>query len=181
MEPVMRQGACAFTGHRPEKLPFSAAPGSAAFVQFVDVLDKAIYGAIECGYRHFITGMSRGMDLWAAGRVLYYKKTYPDVILEAAVPCPGQEKAWSFADKAVYEAVLAACDKVTVLSDHYYNGCMHARNRYMVSKATLLLAAYDPTVPGGTRYTVEYAKKQDVPVYNLLDPEISRRALEEKL
>lgn len=59
--------ACTFTGHRPEKMNASEA----------DVktwLEKEIKNAIDAGYTDFITGMQRGVDLWAAEILLRLKK-----------------------------------------------------------------------------------------------------------
>ena len=45
---------------------------------------------------------------------------------------------------------------------------MHQRNRYMVDRSSLLIAAYDGTA-GGTRYTVEYARSRGLQIINLFE------------
>lgn len=50
---------CTFTGHRPERLSF---PES----DVITWLEKEIRIAISKGYSTFISGMQRGVDLWAA-------------------------------------------------------------------------------------------------------------------
>ena len=67
---MVRERTCCFSGHRPEKMPFAANANSYAFQQFRNALTRTIYDAIHSGYNHFITGMSRGMDLWAAQEVI---------------------------------------------------------------------------------------------------------------
>jgi len=166
---IQRETTCAFTGHRPEKMPFPVADESDAFQTLLQRLDLTIRVSILKGYRHFITGMSRGLDLWAAQSIAYYKTIYPDITLEAAIPHPEQTRRWSTADKQLYSQILASCDKQTLISSAYVPGSMHARNRYMVDHASLLIAAFDPAVPGGTEYTVDYAQKKNVRVVNLLD------------
>lgn len=61
---------------------------------------------------------------------------------------------------------MAACDYETVVSARYASGCMYRRDRYMVDRASLVIAAFDGT-PGGTRYTVAYAMSRGVPVVDL--------------
>ena len=58
-EAVLRLHRCAFTGHRPERI-------RGMEVEIIAGLRKEILAAIEDGYTTFITGCSRGVDLWAA-------------------------------------------------------------------------------------------------------------------
>ena len=54
---------CTFTGHRPERLELPEK-------QVIQWLDEQIRQAINDGYTEFITGMQRGVDIWAAEAVL---------------------------------------------------------------------------------------------------------------
>ena len=65
-EAEMRSHLCCFTGHRPEKIGI---PDETV----IALLDKAISEAIQSGYRTFISGMARGVDIWAAEIVLKYR------------------------------------------------------------------------------------------------------------
>ena len=58
-----RRKRCCFTGHRPEKLKCDEATIKSA-------LSCGIDAAIQDGYRTFISGMTRGVDIWAAELVL---------------------------------------------------------------------------------------------------------------
>ena len=73
-----RQLTCCFTGHRPEQIP----------PQHVDAihwrLREQVERAVRDGYTHFISGMSRGIDLYAARIVLDIKEEHPSIRLEAA-------------------------------------------------------------------------------------------------
>lgn len=158
---------CCFTGHRPEKMPFSATAHSFAYHTFRRNLEFAVQQAILDGYRHFITGMSRGMDLWAAMCVLDFKRAYPGLTLEAAIPCPEQPSRWPAEDVRFYNLVLSRCDTRTVLSPRYTAGCMDKRNRYMVDHSSLLIAAFDGR-SGGTRNTCLYAERTGVRIHNIL-------------
>lgn len=52
---------------------------------------------------------------------------------------------------------------VTVISHEYTKNCLFARNRYIVQQADLLLACFDGQ-EGGTKKTVEYARRFGCPV-----------------
>ena len=62
--------------------------------------------------------------------------------------------------------LLAACDRVEVLEDHYSPGCMLRRNREMLRRAQLLISVYDGT-PSGTAATVRRAEQQGIEVLPL--------------
>ena len=47
-----------------------------------------------------------------------------------------------------------------MLQTQYTNGCLQKRNRYLVDNADIVLAVWNGT-PGGTEYTVSYAKKKE--------------------
>ena len=159
---------CCFTGHRPEKMPFSATAHSFAYHTFRRNLEFAVQQAILDGYRHFITGMSRGMDLWAAMCVLDFKRAYPGLTLEAAIPCPEQPSRWPAEDVRFYNLVLSRCDTRTVLSPRYTAGCMDKRNRYMVDHSDVVIAVWSGR-PSGTGKTVTYALAKGKPVV-VIDP-----------
>lgn len=54
-----RKKTVCFTGHRPEKL-------TASKDAVIHTLENAIEQAYQDGYRIFISGMARGVALWAA-------------------------------------------------------------------------------------------------------------------
>ena len=95
--------------------------------------------------------------------ILEMKQEWPEITLEAAVPCPTQTDGWSAPEQARWRRLLERCDYETMVQDHYSPGCMMRRNRYMVDHAAMLIAVYDGQ-GGGTRRTVEYALRRGVPV-----------------
>ena len=107
---------CAFTGHRPKGLGYPESDGRCTALK--EKLRSLIIRMIEKeGVTHFISGMARGVDLWAAQLVLELKKQNPDVKLLCAVPYENFEKRWSPAWRQCYHDVLAAADyKKSVLS-----------------------------------------------------------------
>ena len=83
-EAEKRKHRLCFTGHRPEKLHCGEATVCA-------ILEGSIDAAISDGFMTFISGMARGVDLWAALIVLRMKEKEPDVQLVCASPYPGFE------------------------------------------------------------------------------------------
>lgn len=160
--------SCCFTGHRPEKMLFLENKNSYEFLHFKNTLDRSIQEAICSGYCHFFTGMSRGMDMWAAQRVIRFREAYKNISLEAVIPFDGQDRGWQDADRDIYRRILSSCDKVTVLSPTYVPGSMYKRNRYMVDRSSLVIAAFNGSA-GGTRYTCKYAKAKGIKIINIFD------------
>lgn len=79
---------CAFTGHRPQRLPFGFDEEDRRCIRIKQALSKQIAHAVEKnGISKFISGMAQGIDLWAAEIVLELKEQYPQILLEAALPC----------------------------------------------------------------------------------------------
>ena len=136
---------CAFTGHRQVENNFDASR-----------FEQVLTAYIEEGYTTFLCGMAVGFDTIAAELVLKLKEKYPRIKLIACIPCEGQSKYFSPAEKVKYNGILQRCDEVKVLSESYYKGCMQARDRYMVDNCHLLIA-YKRVNSGGTYYTLNYA------------------------
>ena len=152
MEPM----SCCFTGHRAEKLPWRYDEQDPRCL----VLKKAIYDCIEAlyesGCRRYLCGMAEGCDLYFCEAVLALRAEHPDVVLEAAVPFPGQAERWPREAREKYARLLSECDEITVLSEGYAPGCMMKRNRYMVDHSDIVLTCYDGK-SGGTLNTLHYA------------------------
>ena len=152
-----------FSGYRPEKLPWGGDESDPRCA----VLKKRLYDAAESacaeGYRHFICGMARGVDLYACEAVLQLREKYRDVTVEAAFPCPSQPEGWPEEEQRRWHDLVDRCDYETVVQDHYDAGCMQRRNRYMVDHAAMLIAVHDGQ-SGGTRRTIEYALRRRLDV-----------------
>lgn len=162
---------CCFTGHRPQKLPWGGNEWDRrcmALKERILLLMRELYRE---GYRHFITGMALGIDTYCCEMVLKLKTEYNDVVLEAALPCRGQDSSWSRKDRERYRRLLEQCDLQTLVQEEYTKGCMYRRDRYMVSRAECVIGIYDGVSNGGTRVTLTYALEQqkEVKVIDLGD------------
>ena len=140
--------SCAFTGHRPQNLPFGFREDDERCTALKETLKKQIISLItDENVTHFISGMALGVDMYAAEIVLELKKTYPAITLESAIPCETQAAKWNAAMRERYYGIAAQCDKETLLQTHYTPDCMDKRNRYMVDHADYIIAV--------TRYSLK--------------------------
>ena len=155
--------SCCFTGHRPAKLPWGTDEGDERCLRLKARLREVIARAVEDGYTHFICGMARGVDTYCGEITLALRAQYPEITLEAAIPCPSQPEGWTPEQQARWQALVERCDYETVVQDHYSAGCMQRRNRYMVDHARRLIAVFDGQ-EGGTRRTVEYAMRRGLEI-----------------
>lgn len=153
---------CAVTGMRPHKLPFRE--GDEQHSRLMEAMENAIRDAIADGYTEFLSGGAMGPDLWFAETVHRLKCEYPHIRLMYILPCETQANRWTEAWRDRYFNLLAASDDVICVSHPYTPTCMHERNRALVDRSSLLFAVHDGLSAGGTKYTVEYAQKQGVPV-----------------
>lgn len=88
--------SCAFTGHRPQNLPFGFREDDERCIALKETLKKQIISLItDENVTHFISGMALGVDMYAAEIVLELKKTYPGITLESAIPCETQAAKWN--------------------------------------------------------------------------------------
>lgn len=163
--------ACAYTGHRPEKLPFGNNENDPRFKMMKQKLMCETLELIRNGVTTYIVGMARGVDMWAAELVLQLKLLKPDdnIQLCAVIPYDRQSLSWSPKEKARYNEILEKADKVEYISHDYYNGCLQKRNRYMVDNATHLIAVYDGIQGGGTKQTIDYARKKGLNI-TIIEP-----------
>ena len=152
---------CCFSGHRPEKLNISK-------TEATELLNLAIEKAISDGYTTFISGMARGIDLWAAEIIIRKRNMGENIKLICIPPYKGFEKNWSFDNKNTYNEILKSADFVKFMQEKYTPDCFHNRNRYMVDHSSMLIAAYNDE-PGGTKNTIVYAFSQDLKIINILN------------
>ena len=162
-EERVRFVVCAFTGHRPHKLPWGhneQEPGCLAVKQ---MLDRRLQEAYTLGCRTFLCGMAQGCDTYFAEAVLALRQEKPDVALVAMIPWPGQADGWKPEARLRYERLCAACDRVEILEPAYSHGCALRRNSAMVRRAQVLISVYDGT-SGGTGNTVRQGEKSGLTI-----------------
>lgn len=145
----------AATGHRPDKLG-----------GYSNQVRLALGGlATEYLYREapekVISGMALGWDQAVAVTALALR-----IPLIAAVPFEGQESTWPEDSQRLYRFILESADEVVVVSKVACNTAFQTRNKWMVDRATKMVALWDGSW-GGTFNCLDYARKRGVPVDNL--------------
>ena len=154
-----RDRACCFTGHRDMTYPEMQAA--------LPSLTKAVEELLQKGIDTFIVGGARGFDTLVAIQLINLRRhLYPRLKLVLARPCPDQAAYWNATQRSLYETVRREADLDILLSDRYYNGCMHRRNAFMVEHSSHLVA-YVTKSTGGSYQTLMLAKKQGLQIQNL--------------
>ena len=144
---IIKEKACAFTGHRILSDNFDKA-------EVEDIVEKLI----KKGYDTFLIGMALGFDT-ECFKVLVEKRKSADIRLIACVPCNSQSKFFKKNQREEYKKLLSEADEVINVSDDYYDGCMMVRNCFMVDNCSVLVA-YLNFNRGGTYQTVKYAAEK---------------------
>ena len=156
----LKSKTCCFTGHRDvpkEDIPLIR---KALFEKIVELREKGIvyYGA----------GGALGFDTIAAQTVIDVRDQFPEVKLILVLPCREQANKWSHRDKMMYNDIIQRADKTMYVSEHYHPGCMHERNRHLVDESSYCIC-YLTRSSGGTKYTVDYAAKHGLEIFNIAE------------
>lgn len=146
-----QEHTCCFTGHRPQKLSRPEADIRAD-------LEKAIQLAISDGYTTFITGMATGTDIWAGEIIVRLRTSHPALRLIAAVPFPSFPDRWRADWKRRYEDLLNSAEEIHYICPSYSRSAFQLRNQWMVDRSSRIIAVFNGE-PGGTKNTIEYAKR----------------------
>lgn len=156
---MRKEQTCCFTGHRPAKLPWGENEADSRCIALKERLAEIVAAAYEKGMRHFICGMAMGADTYFCEAAIRLRERYPDITIEAALPCEEQAAHWKEADRRRYFSLIEQCDYETMVQRLYDRQCMQRRDRYMVDRSAMVIAVYGGIL-GGTMYTLSYAMKK---------------------
>ena len=155
---------CCFTGHR--SFPWKDDTEHPQHKALLAKLERSIDLALAKGATHFICGNAIGVDTWAAELVLKKKRTHPQIFLEIALPFAGHN-----ANEPACQRVQQKADLVHVVGRaKNRRSAFFERNRYMVDHSEYVITYFDGAV-GGTRNTLDYAKRKNRVIVNLADEE----------
>lgn len=144
------------TGHRPEKLLRSS-------FLVKQELEVQILRAYADGLYVYISGMSRGVDIWAAETVIAMRNAGYSVQLICACPYPGFASGWHPQWQERYQNILQVADYVQYINTSYSASCFQTRNEWMVNHAARVIAVYNGE-KSGTKNTIDYAIRKGVPI-----------------
>lgn len=151
-EKAVREISCCFTGHR----RIAREDEENIRQRIADAIEKMI----DEGVVRFYCGGAIGFDTLAATCVLALKKKHRQIRLIMALPCTDQDKKFTDGQKQLYRYIVDNADEVIYTYDStHVTGCMHLRNRFMVDSCAYCIC-YIRRERGGTKYTVEYAKRK---------------------
>ena len=158
--------AC-FSGYRPGKFSFILLDGQEAYLNLEARIKAEIMRSQEDGYDTFLCGMAMGFDLVCGSIVLRLKQEKPECseIRLIAVP-PHHGHGFTGPWGVIHSLVMSKADQVIYPTDKQNSHVYHIRNRYMVNNSSRLICYYDGQ-PGGTDYTVDYARKNGMEIINL--------------
>ena len=163
---VDTEHACSFTGHRPERLEMR--PN-----RVISWLEEQIGKAVDDGYTDFVSGMQRGVDIWAAEIVLHFKKQHPKLKLICVLPYVGQGAGLSGTERYRFMTVLHAADETVCLCEHFQKNCYAMRNRYMIRHSRRLIALV-ADMRSGTGQTIRMAENEGLEL-RLLSVELAKQ------
>ena len=161
---MMCKSVC-FTGHR--NLKSSTQELSVLLYKY---LEKII---TKLEVTDLYAGGSIGWDTLAAQTVLRLREIYPQIKLHLILPCSNEEQTagWSVEQRKEFYHILSLADNVEYTSEHYFNGCMKARNVRLVELANVCCISYwnVNNFRSGTGQTVRMAQNKGLRVMNLYD------------
>ena len=171
----MLDSCCAFTGHRPHKLPWRYNEADGRCLALKAALAGQITQLVDAGVTDFYSGGADGVDCWASLIVLELRKKNPALRLHLILPHEGQADKWSDSAQERYHSILEKADSVEYVSREYYDGCMLDRNHRLVEATGVLLAVYNGEWRGGTAATVRYARRlgRDTIILNPITLEVT--------
>ena len=152
-----RELCAAFTGHRPQNLPWGYDELDPRCVLLKSRIEEEIRAAYAQGKRFFLSGMAEGVDTYAAEAALKLKKELPELALICVFPC-------GIARDKRRGAISRGADTVVSLYEKYCTGCMIARDRFLVSRSSLLIAACSSGANGGTAATMRMASEAGIKI-----------------
>lgn len=155
---ITRETTVCFTGHRTEKLPDGGDENSPVTKAIKSLLYKAVSDCIDDGCKCFVTGLARGIDLWAGEIVLDQKARGKDIRLTAVFPYRGHGANFKGYDKWAFGNIVHEADEIVYASEEYTPYCMKKRNEYMVNRSGKIIAVVSD-YRSGTGQTIRLAEK----------------------
>lgn len=140
---------CCVTGHREIPAPKESAVKMALRVE--------IDSAIRDGYSHFMSGFADGVDLWFAEFVMERRQNDKRITLQAAIPY--RKRLYKLFEMEATRRILMECIMICVIVEDYVKDCFYRRNRFMVKRASRVIAVYDGRGQSGTFHTMKEAEK----------------------
>ncbi len=158
-----------FSGYRPSKFDFPLIDGNPDFEKLKSHLKNTIKKLIKKEKCIFYIGLAEGFDI-IAGEILLecQEELKIDLDIKCVLPHLGFIDKFSsdWCKRADY--LIDTTNRLKLISQNYEHGVYYKRNRYMVDNSSILVCYYDGK-KGGTKYTLDYAKKKNLHIINIYD------------
>jgi len=149
-----------FSAHRTELLDMSKRKIKAR-------LEKAIDSAIENGFNTFLSGMSPGVDTWAAEIVLKKRKKNKAIRLICVLPFMDIGKNCNPINNRKIKLILRNADDIHLISFILKKDCIMLRDRFMADHSSHIIVAYKG-FNGCTKNILNYIEDKDIQITNIL-------------
>lgn len=153
--------SCCFTGHR--KLPVDQVE------TIMSRTEEQVRRLIGAGVERFLVGGAVGYDTEVARLLFRLRETeYAGIHVELIYPFDSYTDRWTPIQKAEHAALLPKYDVVRRAAERDSREAFLKRDRMLVDGAAYCIA-YCTKSTGGTAYTLQYAKKKGVEIYNVAE------------
>lgn len=159
----LRKKTACFSGHRPQKLPCYGDDFAQSTKMVKSFLYNNIIESIDDGYTYFITGLARGIDLWAGEILCDILCEYPQIKIISASPYKHHGDYFKGRDLVLINKILDNSYDIVYINNTYTKDCMKKRNFYMVDHSSRLIAVVADH-KSGTGQTINYAKSQNLDI-----------------
>ncbi len=158
-----------FSGYRPKKFDFALKDGVPEFEKLKKNLKKVISQLIIDEHYTFYIGLAEGFDIIAGEMVLQCSDEL-NTPVELKCISPYRDFIDSFNNDWTNRAydLIEKTSRLKTLYPNYERGCFQKRNKYMVDNSRTLVCFYDGKT-GGTKNTINYAKKKNLRIINIFD------------
>ena len=158
MMPDFKMKTCCFTGHR------DIAPGDVP--KILGRVREILEPLIQNGVSFFGVGGAVGFDMIAAEYLIDLRDNHEKSIkIISVLPFPDWRSKWTAEQFARQETIMKKSDKTVFVQREYSKDVYLARDRKLVDESGFCISYCNRKI-GGTAYTVRYAMKKGLCVYN---------------
>lgn len=160
--PYDKSTTVCFSGHRPEKLPDNGDLTSLKMKGVLSMLYYEIQQSIEQGFKTFIIGGAKGIDLWAAEFIMQFKhRGSDDIDLVIALPYKDFGANYKGMELFLRGNAVKTSSMIINVSEEPSKACYRKRNQFMIDHSSRLIAVISD-LKSGTGQTVNYAEKNGI-------------------
>ena len=153
---TLRDQTCCFTGHR------KLLEDESTILERTNIYLSRL---LQENVRFFWLGGALGFDTLMAMYLLDCRRSHPQIKIYLALPFEGYRSRWSAPQQARAAQIDALVDGIIICSHSPSKWAFLRRNRYMVDQSRYCIS-YCSKSTGGTAYTIRYAKKDGLTVWN---------------